>query len=195
MGAALGLFVIGYHWGNQYRRHNAGVPVIDGVLMVPALPLPVFELEDAAGHLFTDKSVRGRWTLFAVGDFDPRSRQGAIRRMIEVRNRLAGDPDLQTLLQLVLAVPDGAQSRTDDVGPLSPAVQFLAGDAAAFAHLRSLLGAPPATEDAATALPFYLIGPKGRLLALFPGTQTPAAIASDLSVIAGSFAALYPETD
>lgn len=197
VGAALSLFLIGYQWGNQYRQRDAQPPVIMGILMVPALPLRDFALEDGQGLPFTQDSLGGRWTLFAFGDPGQQAGAAAIRRMIEVWNRLAGDPALQKLLQLALAAPDPTTVRAHDFGPLSEVLRILSGDADTVASLRSSLGAPIGTEaeSAAEGVPFYLVGPKGRVLALFPGAQTPAAIASDLSVIATSFETLYPDAD
>ncbi len=197
VGAALSLFLIGYQWGNQYRQRDAQPPAIIGVLMVPALPLRDFALEDGQGLPFTRESLDGRWTLFAFGDLDQQAGEGAVRRMIEVWNRLAGNPTLQRLLQLALAVPDPTTVRSHKLGPLSDVLRTLSGDADTVASLRSSLGTPIGTEaeSAAEGIPFYLVGPKGRVLALFPGAQTPAAIASDLSVIATSFETLYPDAD
>ncbi len=60
--------------------------------------------------------------------------------------------------------------------------------------LRTALGLPM-EETAVTAdqaIPCYLIGPSGRLLALFPDAQPPASIASDLAAIAARNNALEP---
>ena len=53
---------------------------------------------------------------------------------------------------------------------------MLSGEEGELARLRAVLGETGGGEDA----PFYLVGPNGRLRALFTSTQTPEAIADDL---------------
>lgn len=186
--AAIGLFLAGYYWGNQYKYGNAAPPAIEGVLLRPPVALPGFRLLDSQGLPFTVDDLLEQWTLVAFGNLGSKPGHLAVNRMIDVYNRLADRPELQEMLQLALVA---AQARdlglARDFARLSPALRLLSGDETEIQRLGGALGASPpggagTTESAAPA--FYLIGPEGRLLALFPGSQPAAAIASDLTAIA-----------
>ncbi|CAD7854884.1 MAG: hypothetical protein [Olavius algarvensis Gamma 1 endosymbiont] len=193
--AAMGLFLAGYYWGNQYRRGDSTPLAIAGVLIRPAYPLPEFALRDGTDRPFTTKDFAGRWTLLSFGDPNQASGRRVVTRMIEVHNRLAGDPDLQEKLLLALVTP--RRDPASDLRRWSPALTFLSGETEEIQGLRAALGMP-ARETTATAdqtPPCYLIGPAGRLLALFPDAQTPAAIASDLVAIAAHADSPSPTDD
>jgi len=181
---AIGLFLVGYYWGNRHQRYTSTLPVIEGVLIRPARPLPDFILLDAAGQPFTAGRLSGHWTLLSFGNPSQAFGQPAITRMIEIFNRLANAPNLRERLLLVLVIlrrPDGPTPALD-FEHLSPVLTLLSDTTDELQRLRMALGmplqAPPLTTD--LAIPCYLIGPSGRLLALFPNAQTPASIASDL---------------
>ena len=184
--AAIGLFLVGYYWGNQYQRHTSTPPAIEGVLIRPPRPLPEFTLRDTAGQPFTAEHLVGHWTLLSFDDSNQVPGQPMVTRMIEIRNRLASDPDLQERLLLVLTIRPDDSPPTLDFDHLSPVLTVLSGTAGELQRLRTALGMPAqaTTLTADQAIPCYLIGPSGRLSALFPGAQTPASIASDLAAIA-----------
>ncbi len=117
--SALGLFLVGYYWGNQYRHGDSTPPVIEGVLVRPPRPLPAFEFRDAAGRLFTTERFAGHWTLLSFGDSSRAPGQSVVMRMIEVYNRLAITPDLQEKLLLVLAtrIEDSTPAWDSTTGP------------------------------------------------------------------------------
>ena len=199
--AAIGLFVVAHYWGNRYQQDGSPPPAIAAVLIRPPIELPEIELRDASGQPFTAESFAGHWTLLAFGDASRAPGHLAVTRMIEVHNRLASEPDLQAMLLIVLATRDQDPTLARDFGRLSPALRLLSGEAGELQHLRASLGASPGapaqeTADAPfDAPPYYLIGPAGRLLALFPGAQTPSSIASDLSAIFGHADSLDPTDD
>lgn len=185
--AALGLFLIGYYWGNRYRHGDSAPPAIEGVLLHPAYPLPTFELRDGAGRPFTTERFAGHWTLLAFGDSRQTPGRWIIARLIEIHNRLAADPDLQAKLRLVLVTPSGDPAApTSDLGDWSPVLSLLSGETDETRRLQAALGMPTreTTPTKDQMLPGYLIDPSGRLLALFPEALTPAAIASDLIALA-----------
>jgi cytochrome oxidase Cu insertion factor (SCO1/SenC/PrrC family) len=176
---AVGLFAVGYYWGNLYKLRNQGPPVIQGVLLRPPLELPAFELQDADGRRLTAAALAERWTLLAFGDLSRARGHLAVNRLIDVFNRLADRPELRAKIQLALVAEDPPLDLARDFARLSPALRVLSGDAQALADLRSALG-----EDGGEDAPFYLIGPHGRARALFTPTQAPAAIAEDLAALA-----------
>jgi len=192
---AIGLFAVGYYWGNQHKRRADTPSVIEGVLVRPPVEIPSFDLRGADGEAFTVESVLERWTLLAFGDPSQAKGHLTIGRMIEVRNRIATDPDLQEMLQLVLVTERQDPTLAGDFKRLTPALRLLSGEPREREGLRASLGAPSeaATQTAVDGTPMYLIGPTGRLLVLFPGTQPPASIASDLSAIAAHAETLFPD--
>lgn len=191
--AALGLFAVGYYWGNQYKYGKPSPPAIEGVLIQPPPELPGFELHDAQGQAFTAASFNEHWTLLAFGDLALAPGHQAITRMIEVYNRLAQNPELQDLIQLVVVEEHQNQALAQDFGRLTEALMPLSGDPGELGRLRASLGASAGESkgsnegpDAAppAPAPLFLIGPEGRLLALFPNAQPAASIAADLAAIA-----------
>jgi cytochrome oxidase Cu insertion factor (SCO1/SenC/PrrC family) len=162
------------------------------------MELPGFELHDTQNQPFTADDFQARWTLLTFGDPSRAPGHLAVTRMIEVYNRLANDPDLQAVLQLALVAELQDLALARDFGRLSPALKLLSGESGEIQRLRASLGAGP-TDDAGTEVaqntPFHLIGPAGRLLALFLGAQPPASIASDLSAIAEHPHILNPNDD
>lgn len=196
--AAIGLFLVGYYWGNKYKLGKAGPPTIEGVLVRPPRELPDFELRDADGVTFTAQDLVEHWTLLAFGDLTKAPGHLAVTRMIDVRNRLADRQDLQAVLLLALAADTQAPSLARDFSRLSPVLKLLSGEAGELQRLRAAVGAPPSTATATRndeGVPFYLIGPRGRLLVLFPGTQEPAAIAEDLTALADHPDSVSPSID
>lgn len=181
---AVGLFLVGYYWGNQYQRNDSPPLEITGVLIRPPHPLPDFRLRDPAGRPFTPEQLAGRWTLLAFGRPSQSPGRTAMERMIRVRNHLAGDPRLQERLQLLLVARH--QDPALETGPWSRVLKPLSGADQTIRTLRAALGLPEQETDPTTAQgnPCYLIGPAGRFFALFPDVRTPASIASDLTTIA-----------
>lgn len=196
--AAIGLFLVAYYWGNHYKHGKSSPAVIAGILVHPPVELPGFDLRDAPGLPFSAASFSEHWTLLSFGDLSQASGHLAITRMIEVRNRLASDPDLQEMVQLALASERQDPILAQDFDRLSPSVRILSGASGELQRLRASVGAPPPQGAADTldgAPPFYLIGPSGRLVALFTAAQTPGSIASDLSAIAEHYDSLFPTDD
>lgn len=196
--AAIGLFVVSYYWGNQYKYSDPTPPAIEGVLVRPPPELPGFELRDIEDQPFTTDNFDDHWTLLTFGDLSRAPGHLAVTRMIEVYNRLAHDPELQAMLQLALVAQYRDQALARDFGRLSPALKLLSGESSEMLRLGASLGASP-KDGTGTAdgqeVTFFLIGPESRLLALFPGAQPPATIASDISTLAEHPEHLYPAND
>jgi cytochrome oxidase Cu insertion factor (SCO1/SenC/PrrC family) len=196
--AALGLFMVGYYWGNQYKHADRTPPTIEGVLVRAPPGLPGFELRDAENQPFTANSFEEHWSLVTFGDLGRAPGHLAVTRMIEVYNRLAERPELQTRLLIALVAERQDPALARDFARLSPALKLLSGDPGEVQRLRASLDAAPPENpgvDVGDDTAFYLIGPSSRLLALFPGAQPPAAIASDLTAIAEHPQSLHPNND
>jgi hypothetical protein len=193
--AAVGLFLIGYYWGNQYKHDHTPLPTVAAVH--PPIALPELDLREASGQPFTTEGFDGHWTLLSFNDPGTASGHLAITRMVEVRNRLADHPDLRKLLQLALVSQQQDPGPDEKVAGMSPTLEVLIAPLGELQELRVTLGAPPkeTTETTTGENPLYLIGPSARLLALFTGAQAPASIASDLISIAANAEDLYPPHD
>jgi cytochrome oxidase Cu insertion factor (SCO1/SenC/PrrC family) len=193
---AIGLFLAGYYWGHWYKLRTAPPPDIEGVMVRPAQQLPTFELHDAVGRPFTEKDLPKRWTLLAFANLGQARGHLAIMRMIDIYNRLADQEELHKEIQLVLAAEEQAPELAREFSRLSPALQVLSGKAHEIDQLRTAVGDAPSPQGAAVedeGTPIFLIDPKGRLLALFTGTEQPAAIAQDLSTLAARPDLLSPD--
>ncbi len=193
--AAMGLFAVGYYWGNRYQ-YSGAPPVVRGVLIRPPVELPAFTLEDAKGLPFTDAELRERWTLLAVGDLRQARGHLTVNRLLAVHGALAKDPDLQATVRIAVAAEAQPVDLALDFSRLSPALHLISGDAAELQRLRAAVGdlspssaEAPAPGDGASV---YLIDPRGRLMALFPAGLSPDAIAADLSALAARTDLLDP---
>jgi hypothetical protein len=196
--AAITLFLVGYYWGNQHKNGDFAPPSIQGVLVNPPPELPGFELRDAEAQPFTIDNFEEYWTLLGFCNLSGTPGHLAVTRMIEVYNRVAGDFELQGMLQLVLVSERQDPTLARDFGRLSPALKLLSGEPGEIQRLRASLGAKPRVDSGSNVgddVPLFLIEPSKRLIALFPGAQSTAAIASDLSAIAEHTAPLYPADD
>lgn len=188
--AAVGLFVVGYQWGNQFQRARDGDPVLAGVLIRPPAPMPEVSLHAGSGATLDRTALADHWTLIAPASPAGAGGHLAVARLIEVANRLAGAPDLHGRLRLWLVSRDDVPALARDFERLTPALAVLTGDAGSLDRLAEVLGTDPAVADSAPESgdtagvpPLYLIDPKARLVALFPPGQTPAAIAADIEAL------------
>jgi len=177
---ALGLFTLGYQWGNQYRFGKP--PAIQGVLLTPAMPLPAFALVDLEGRPFGRDQLIDRWTLLAFGSLTQARGQLALQRLLDVYNRLAVETGIQQRMQLVLGASQLPEELGLDFQRLSPALRLVSGEAGELGKLASLLGEPSETPPGNQST-LYLIGPHTRCLAVFPPSQSPATVAADLALI------------
>jgi hypothetical protein len=183
--AAVGLFVLGYQWGNQIQFGKDRAPAIEGVMIRPAVPLPDFVLTTTSGESFGRPDLADRWTLMAFTSLGGAGGHRSVARLIEVYNRLADGPDLQRRLSLTLISPDSAPALARDFERLSPAITILGGDAQEIRRLAQALGTDTPASTPQDLPPLFLItGANARLVALFPPAQSPARIAADVAALA-----------
>lgn len=180
--AAAGLFVIGYQWGNQYKR-PAGPPAIAGVLVAPPLDLSDFSLQDAEGRPVNRDRLAQGWTLLTYGDLTQAQGHLAVNRLLEVYNRLADQPELRAALHLVLVQAGSAEAPNlaRDFSRLSPALNIAGGDPEQRALLADALGGapePPPGDDSGSAV--FVLAPGARMVALFTPGQGAETMAADL---------------
>lgn len=188
MVGAVGLFLFGYQWGNQYQRRTAQLPVIGGILLRPPASVPAFRLEDPVGRVFDQASLAADWTLLTFGDLSSAQGQLAIQRLIDVYNRVSDQADLHRALRLVLVAGDAVPQLARDYARLSPALLILGGEASEVNRLRDALGV-----NAQAAAPLFVFAPGGQLLALFPVDEERAQQAGDLKTLHAHLDLLLPE--
>jgi hypothetical protein len=186
---AIGLFLFGYQWGNQYKSKDAQPPVINGVLVRPPATVPGFRLLDPRGRVFDQDTLAAGWTLLTFGDLSGAQGQLAVQRLIDVYNRIGGDADLQRALRLVLVTTTDAPNLARDFSRLSPALSILAGDAGETERLRAALGTG---EDADPLV--FVFAPGGYLIALLTNDEDGSAMAADLGALYADVHMLLPES-
>lgn len=184
---AIGLFLVSYQWGSQYRYGANRPPALSGVLVRPPRPLPDLVLADGSDRPFGSADLLDHWGLLVFAPGDGAQGERGIARLIDVYNRLADRPGLQRRLRLLLVGADAAPRLARDFRRLAPVVAVLTADTAELETLRAALGAGPGptagpTEDGLQTL--FLIDPKLRLLALFPASQPAAEVAADVAALA-----------
>lgn len=182
--AAVGLFLIGYQWGNQFQHTHQAPLRIDGVLLRPALELPELDLQGPQGP-FSRNDLQQHWSLIAFGSPGSALGHRGVSRLIEIANRIADQPDLRKHLQLLLISADDAPMLARDFEQLTPSLRVLSAPEPLLADLKEAVGAgrsEPA-EGGDLPPPLFLVGPQGRLVALFSGGQPAASIAEDLKTL------------
>jgi hypothetical protein len=185
---AVGLFVFGYQWGNEYQRRNAEPPRIDGVLIRPPAAIPGFRLQDPIGRAFDQETLATGWTLLTFADLSSADGHLAIQRLIDAYNRVAEREDLHEALRLALVTTTDMPNLARDFSAMTPALFVLSGEPAETARLRDALGV---TGDEPP--PLFVFGPGGYLLALLPAGADGAAVARDLTAIHERAFFLLPE--
>lgn len=203
--AAVGLFLIGYQWGNQWQAGQGlfagAVPRLDGVLLDPPLPLPDFVLRGADGPVGR-AALLEHWTLLAWASPASASGQRGAWRMTEIAYRAAEVAALRGRLRLWLVSGDEQPVLARDLERLTRELSVLTGAPADLADLAAALGLAPGEPMAEPMgdpvgaqggdhqhqpgeLPvLFLIDPRARLLVLFPSALTPEEIVADLERLA-----------
>jgi hypothetical protein len=185
---AMGLFLLGYQWGNEYQRRHAKPPVISGVLVRPPAAIPGFRLQDPLGRLFDQETLAAGWTLLTFGDLASAQGQLAVQRLIDVYNRVADEEGLHEALRLVLVTTSDAPNLARDFARLSPALYVLGGETAELERLKSALG-----DTAQSEPPLYVFVPGGYLVALLPERGDGPTLAADLTALYRGVHTLVPE--
>jgi hypothetical protein len=183
--AAVGLFLIGYQWGNQYQRANDAPPRIQGVLLNPPITVPDVSLQGPRGD-FAREMLDGHWSLLAFGSPGSALGHRGVARLMAVNNRLADRPDLRDQLRLLLVSADDLPAVARDFERLSPNLHVLSTNRAELEQLQRALGATTAAGAEAGDQPpaLFLVDPTSRVVVLFPGSQPAQQIADDLATLA-----------
>lgn len=182
--AAVGLFLVGYQWGNQYQRANDAPPRIQGVLLSPPIALPDVSLQGPRGA-FSHEMLDGHWSLIAFGSPGSALGHRAVARLMAVNNRVADRPDLRDQLHLLLVSADDLPAVARDFERLSPNLRVLSTNRAELERLRRAMGATATADAEAGEQPpaLFLLDPTSQVVALFPGSQPAQQIADDLAAL------------
>ncbi len=178
---AIGLFVVGYYWGNQYQRTGTEAPPISGILVLPPQQLPDFDLTNPFDEHLSLSSFVGDWIILTFADLSQAQGHLAVNRLIQTYNSLAAEPQLQQSVRMILVATTDAPNLARDFSQLSPGFDVLSGEPEELIRLRAALGIQDTMPN--TEIPLFLIDPESELIALFPRDQPPVDIAADLSTI------------
>ncbi|MEA3640998.1 MAG: hypothetical protein VBE63_13785 [Lamprobacter sp.] len=184
--AAVGLFIVGYQWGNQFQTAHQAPLRINGLLLRPPVELPELDLHGPQGP-FSRADLDEHWSLIAFGSPGSAAGHLGVSRLIEIANRIADQPDLRKQLQLLLISADDAPILARDFEQLTPSLRVLSAPEPQLAELKDALGAGPSepAEAAVQPPPLFLVDPKARLVTLFAGGQPAASVADDLKMLSG----------
>jgi hypothetical protein len=167
-------FGIAYYGGNRYSTPPPAQ--ISGVLMNPAIPVPAFQLRDQAGEPFGNAQLAGHWSLMLL---DPRADHNdyALRKLVQIHNRLADDPVLQQHTLFIYTVKQSSEPLVKQLTGLGKNFVLLSGESAHTDPLFEQLGNPPSEVD---NLPLYVVDPDANIQALYIGELDAAGIAQDI---------------
>ncbi len=181
--AALAVFGFSYYLGARHGRPL--VHHLQAVELPEPGPVPPFRLRDALGFDFTEKDFIGYWNFVMAGDLTEAQCRPLLDRYVLAWNLLAAHPKLQRRTRVVflhtgaLLADEELRRRIHFHNPRFTAAQ---GAPQALAPLVETLGIPD--REARHCDPdrsvVGLVGPRGRLLALFTGITDPKVIAKDL---------------
>ncbi|HIP53027.1 MAG TPA: hypothetical protein EYH03_03330 [Chromatiales bacterium] len=181
---AIGLFMIGYYWGNQYKQTQQ--PELAAVMLRPPVAPPLEGLVDHEGRVFDIQRLRGHLSIMALGDSADEGGRALLGRLVRIRNRLVDSPQLRNTLQIVfidiaLAADESAQPQSW-VAAYGAGFVAVSGPTDALSRLATILGLPPGKGSDA----LFLADREGRIVALFPHRQEVDSIAADLKAYAES---------
>ncbi|MBB1089679.1 hypothetical protein HUU61_00100 [Rhodopseudomonas palustris] len=188
------LFFMSYQWGNHWQHNHSlnTLPSLQGVQLQPPLVLPLLSLYDAAGAPFDLIHEQHNWALLVLIPNQSSITQKTIKRLIEIINRLAGQPTLQQALQLLLIMPM-LESQQNVKLTILPQLHLLTASDRQLEQLRLVLGdhsdhnTQPSASDSAALPPFYLINSNHQVIVLFPAVQSAASIADDLKHVSMAY--------
>jgi hypothetical protein len=170
-------FGIAYYAGSRYKDRPQSAPLISGVAIHPASPLP--ELSGSGIEALNPASLSDHWSLLMLDPHRGETRSPALVRLVQVHNRLAADPELQQRLDY-LYLPRSLEPATQEIiDGLTGRLRALSGDQSQLTEIFHHFGVDPQGDAAA----LYLIGPETRLHALFTPDQDIATIAEDLNTL------------
>jgi hypothetical protein len=172
---ALLAFGIAYYGGSRYQNQEESIPPISGVAIRPPSPLPPLTAPKLPG--LKPEALSGHWSLLMLDPKGGAIRSPALLRLLQIHNRLAGQPVLQqqiAFLYLPLTLDDAEREAIDSLGDN---IQALTGDPILVKETIRRFGLDPNSDT--TAL--YLVGPQTRLHVLFTPQQDIATIVEDLT--------------
>jgi cytochrome oxidase Cu insertion factor (SCO1/SenC/PrrC family) len=174
---ALLTFGIAYYAGNRYATPP---PVqITGIRLSPAMPVPAFQLLQQAGEPFSNAQLRDHWSLLLL-DPQPDQKTPALRKLVQIHNRMADDPVLQRQTLFVYAVKQDSDTMSENITRLGDNFVLLSGAAKPIDGLFEQLGYAASTED---NLVLYLIDPEANIQALYTSELNAGDIAQDFRVL------------
>lgn len=176
----------------HFWRAQDAPPVLEqAVLFSETRAIPDFALMDQAGRPFAPERLTGRWTLLFFGFVNcPDVCPTTLATLAATRRALADLPAVQRPAVTLVSVDPGRDTPevlARYVAHFDPDFEGVTGSAESTAALTDALGVAviigPAGEDGAYTVDHtaavFLVGPDGRLAALFGAPHDAATIARD----------------
>jgi hypothetical protein len=170
-------FGIAYYGGNRYSTQPPAR--ISGMLLNPPMPVPAFQLRDQAGEPFGNAQLEEHWSLLVLDTLSGLN-DSALRKLVQIHNRLADDPVLQKQTLFILAVKQSSETAVEKLTRLGDNFVLLSGEAAQTDPLFEQLGNPPGEGD---NFPLYVVDPDSRIQALYMDELDAAGIAQDIHTL------------
>ncbi|KRT56049.1 SCO family protein [endosymbiont of Ridgeia piscesae] len=169
------VFGMAYYTGNRYSDNT--LPAIAGVLLRPPHPLPEFQLSSRDDTRFDQSQLEGSWSLLSFAE--QTAQPSPLLRLTQVHNRFSAEPELQQQLRFIYIDNGSDPARHVMLEQIGERFLILQGDPATLQEMRARFGATQGEEEA----PLFLIGPGGRIHALFTSFQEGASIAADIKTL------------
>ena len=174
---AIVTFGIAYYAGVSHETSFRDEPAIHGVTITPPTPVPPFALTDHRGELYNEERLADHWSLLMLDPSGTTNPSPALIQLLQVHNRMAIHSELQRSIHYLYLAKYREAALDESVSRLGDNIHGLQGDHRNIDE--TLLSFGVDTPDSDPVL--YLIGPRGRLHALFTQAEDAATIAEDLT--------------
>lgn len=169
-------FGIALYGGSKYRNRESAAPPISGVVIHPPSPLPPQESGDDPGSPVSEAALSAHWSLLMLDPHRGQERSPALIRLLQVHNRLAGEPVLQRQLLYLYLPRESDDASLQALSAIGENISVISPEQVQVDETFRRFGADPDGNEAV----LYLIGPDLKLHALFTPGEDAATIAEDL---------------
>jgi cytochrome oxidase Cu insertion factor (SCO1/SenC/PrrC family) len=172
---ALLTFGLAYYAGISHRAHRE-IPQIQGISISPPSPGPAFKLNDHNNKPYDDQRLLGHWSLLMLDPSEMTQPTPALVHLLKVHNRMAIHPELQQSTHYLYLAQSTEASLDSSISQLGKNIYGLQGTQERIHETLLSFGVEVTDTDPV----LYLIGPQGRLHALFTDEVDAATIARDI---------------
>lgn len=173
----LALITFGFaYYAGLSDKTSRDISNIHGISLSPPTPVPAFELLDQANESYDDKRLLSHWSLLMLDPSGISQPTPAFTRLLKIHNRMATHPELQQKAHYLYLAKSSGAALDSTISQLSSNIFGLHGTPQQTDETFRIFGVEQNRSDPV----LYLIGPQGRLHALFTDDLDAATIAKDL---------------